>query len=44
MAGGFIPRENLAPLDEYYENGVRDRFMSTLEQMGYLKVWETEKK
>ena len=36
MAGGFIPREKVEPLGNYYENAIRDRFTQELEKMGYL--------
>ncbi len=38
MAGGFIPKANVEPLGAYYESAIREKFMDTLEKMGYLKV------
>ena len=38
MAGGFIPQKNVDSLGAYYEAAIREKFMTVLEKMGYLKV------
>lgn len=38
MAGGFIPQKNVEPMGAYYESEIREKFMSVLEKMGYLKA------
>lgn len=37
MAGGFVPKQKCEELGTYYTDVIRDRFLESLEKIGYLK-------
>ena len=40
MAGGFVSKEMLGEIGDYYDNAIRQRFSAELEKTGYFQIQE----